>query len=177
MKKNLFLFLLLALSFPIAAKTSDFTLCKSKFALCTTAPCDPIPGGKKGWVTCHCSVQDGYSVGTKPCSGVKKTNKGQLVKSRYYPIKSFAVCKNDRPWAWCLDSPCVIDKKDPAKAKCLCSVVRNKGPYMIVTDEYTKNTCTTGLYSSATVKDGEQITNFLKAHKELPPFPIKVVNE
>ncbi|KTD72658.1 hypothetical protein [Legionella tucsonensis] len=176
MKKNLFILLLLTFTFPISAKTSDFTLCKSKFALCTTAPCKPMPG-KKSWVSCHCSVHNGYSVGTKPCSSVKKTNKGKVIQSRYYPIKSYAICKNDRPWAWCLDSPCVIDKKDPAKAKCLCSVVRNKGPYMIVTDKYTKNTCTTGLYSSATVKDGEQVTDFLKAHKELPPLPIKVLNE
>ena len=176
MKKNLLLCLLLVISFPIIAKTSDFTLCKSKFALCTTAPCNPIPG-KKGWVSCHCSVQDGYSVGTKPCSGLKDTSKGQIIKSRYYPIKSYAICKNDRPWAWCLDSPCVIDKNHPSKAKCLCSIVRNKEAYIIVTDKYTKSTCTTGLYSSATVHDATQVTDFLKKHKELPPFAIKVLNK
>ncbi|AUH72018.1 hypothetical protein [Legionella sainthelensi] len=176
MKKNLLIFLLLTLSFSVTGKTSDFILCKSKFALCTTAPCNPIPG-KKGWVSCHCTVQEGYSAGEKPCTGVKNTSKGQIVKSRYYPIKTFAICKNDRPWAWCLDSPCTIDKKDPSKAKCLCSVVRNKGPYLIVTNKYTKNTCTTGLYSSATVQGAEEITDFLKAHKELRPFPTKILNK
>ena len=175
MKKNLFFILLLAISFHVTAKTSSFTLCKSKFALCTTAPCDKIPG-KKGWVSCHCSVQEGYSVGKKPCSGVKKTSKGQSIKSRYYPIKSYAICKNNHPWAWCLDSPCLIDKKDSSKAACLCSTVRNKGHYIIDTDSYNKDTCTTGLYSSATVDDATQVTDFLKAHKELPPFPIKVLN-
>lgn len=175
MKKYLLL-CLFTLSFSGAAQTSNFILCKSKFALCTTAPCNPIPG-KKGWVLCQCKVQKGYSVGAKPCSEVKETNKGNRIKSRYYPLKTYAICKNDRPWAWCLDSPCIMDKKDPSKAKCLCSVARNKGPYLIATDKYTKNTCTTGLYSSATVKGSREIADFLKAHKELPPIPVTVLNK
>ncbi|ARB92052.1 hypothetical protein [Legionella longbeachae] len=176
MKKNSFIFFLLLLSFSVTGKTSDFIVCKSKFALCTKASCNFIPG-KKRWASCDCSVQEGYSLGKKPCTGVKNTSKGQIIKSRYYPVKTHAICKNNRPWAWCLDSSCIIDKKDPSKAECTCTVVHNKGPYVIVTDKYTKNTCTTGLYSSATVKGAEEITDFLKAHKELRPFPIKIINK
>ena len=176
MKKRLFLILLLGvINLNLNAAKADFTLCKSKFALCTTAPCEPIPG-KKGYASCRCNVQEGYSVGTKPCSVVKETSKGQAIHSRYYPIKVYAACTNNRPWAWCLDSPCLIDKNDPAKASCLCSIVKNQGAYILVTEHYDQSTCSTGLYSSATIEQSHQITDFLKNHSELPPFPIKVLN-
>ncbi|WP_157737121.1 hypothetical protein [Legionella lansingensis] len=40
-----------------------------------------------------------------------------------------------------------------------------------------KNTCTAGIISSATVKQAEEITDFLKSQKELQPYPIQVINE
>src|ERR1700733_13268355 len=103
MKKTLLFSLFLASS--ITAQADNFTLCKSTFALCTKALCEPIPG-KTDMVSCHCIVKTGYSAGTKPCQEVKKTDAGKMVYSRYYPIKSYVVCTNNRPWAWCLDSPC-----------------------------------------------------------------------
>ena len=175
MKKGLICILLLLISCHVNSKNSNFTVCKSKFALCTTALCDPIPG-KKGWVSCHCSVQKGYSAGTESCASLEKSTKGSAIKSRYYPIKSYAICKNDRPWAWCLDSPCKIDKKDPRKAACLCSLVKDKGDYVIVTDTYNDKTCTTGIYSSATTKGVKEVRDFLKTNKNLQPFDLKVVN-
>ena len=47
---------------------------------------------------------------------------------------------------------------------------------MIVTDDYTAKTCTTGIISSATVTQITQVTNFLKNSSELKPFDIKVLN-
>jgi hypothetical protein len=91
-------------------------------------------------------------------------------------VKSYAICDNDRPWAWCLDKPCIMDKDDPAKASCLCTTVKDQGPYVIVTDTYTDTTCTTGIISSATVKQDQQITDFLKTNKDLKPFDVKVLN-
>ncbi|ARG96360.1 hypothetical protein [Legionella micdadei] len=175
MKKAFFVILLMIAVITPSVATAGFTLCKSKFALCTSALCESIPN-KKGFVSCHCDVTEGYSAGTKPCTGAVETSKGQTVSSRYSPIKAYVVCKNDRPWAWCLDSPCLIDKTDPKKASCLCSVVKNKGPYVIVTESDNNSACTQGLYSSATVKQVTEVTDFLKKHKELPPFPIKVLN-
>jgi hypothetical protein len=35
--------------------------------LCTVAWCDPIPGNDKQ-VSCHCTVNIGYSAGQEPCS-------------------------------------------------------------------------------------------------------------
>ena len=151
-----------------------FTLCKSKYALCTTAKCTPIPG-QEGQVSCPCDVKTGYSASQKACEDPKETSTGQL-KSRYYPVKYYAVCSNDRPWAWCLDKACTVDKDNPSKASCACALVKGQGDYVVVTDKYNDSTCTTDIWSSATVQAITQITDFLKTKDELKPFPIKVVN-
>jgi hypothetical protein len=93
-------------------------------------------------------------------------------------ITSYAVCSNDRPWAWCLDKPCIVDKNNPQAALCTCDAVKNLGDYIIVTSKYTPATCATGVISSATVQQSEQITDYLKNKtKALPPFPIQVLNK
>jgi hypothetical protein len=158
-----------------AETQADFTACESTYALCTTAACEPIDG-ETDTVACACDVKTGYSAGEKPCTGEVKTDKGTQISSRYYPIKSYAVCDNDRPWAWCLDKPCIVDPNDPAKASCACAVTKNQGPYLVVTDTYTDTTCTTKVWSSATVTGLNQITDFLKTNPNLEPFDIKVLN-
>ncbi|WP_226905553.1 hypothetical protein [Legionella antarctica] len=175
MKKILSTFLMLCLHLHASASSSDFTLCKSTYALCTTAVCQPLPG-KAGFATCACKVKTGYSAGTKPCTGIIKTKAGKAVSSRYFPIKAYKNCANDRLWAFCLDSPCVVNPNDSSKASCICSLVKNKGNYVIVSDGRHKTSCTSKIYSSATVNDVTQITAFLKTHSELPPFPIKELN-
>jgi hypothetical protein len=158
------------------ARAQDFKVCKSTFALCTIAPCDPIPGNDKQ-VACHCTVNNGYSAGQEACQGIKDTSAGQQIRSRYYPVHSYAVCSNDRPWAWCLDKPCLIDQNNPRAASCTCDTVKNLGDYVIVTSDYTPDTCTTGVISSATVQQSTQITGYLAKTKVLPPFKIKVLNK
>ncbi|MBV9910813.1 MAG: hypothetical protein JOY52_24935 [Hyphomicrobiales bacterium] len=158
------------------SQAQQLKVCKSTFALCTIAACDPIPGNDKQ-VACHCTVNTSYSAGAEPCSGVKQTAEGQEIHSRYYPVKSYAVCSNDRPWAWCLDKPCIIDKNNPEAASCACDVVKNLGPYVIVTSDYTPETCTTGIISSATVPQINQATASLTSAKVLLPFPIQVLNK
>lgn len=157
------------------ASPAPFTLCKSTYALCTTARCTPIAGRARS-LSCGCSVHAGYSAATAACQAVRQTNAGGSIVSRYYPVKAYAVCSNDRPWANCLDSPCLIDKKDPSKATCTCTIAKNQNPYVIVTNEYGKSTCTEGIISSATVAAIEQISNFIKTQNLLPPSTAKVLN-
>jgi hypothetical protein len=175
MKKYIWILLFITVTLNLTAKANSFTACKSTYALCTTARCTLVPG-KKDIVSCNCDVKTGYSAGTTPCQKIQETKQRQLVYSRYYPIKSYVRCSNNRPWAWCLDKPCLIDKKNPSKAACACSLVKNLGDYIIVTDTYKKSTCTTGIISSATISQDTQITDFLKTQKELQPFTIKVIN-
>ena len=154
---------------------SGFTVCKSTYALCTTAACKPIAGDKDN-VACACEVRTGYSAGRVACVEAKTTSEGTMVVSRYFPIKSYAQCANDRPWAWCFDKSCVIDKNDPTKATCTCSLVKDKGDYVMVTQAYTPATCSSGLYSSATVTDLEDVTHFLEGHPQLKPFKLNLLN-
>lgn len=153
----------------------DFKLCQSTYALCTTAPCTPV-AGTKDTVSCACKVETGYSAGLEACQDPTETSDGKQIHSRYFPVKSYAVCTNDRPWAWCLDKPCIVDKDDPTKASCACTSVKDQGPYVVVTDDYTDKTCSTGIISSATVTQITQVTDFLKKSSELKPFDIKVLN-
>jgi hypothetical protein len=154
---------------------ADFIVCESTYALCTTAKCQPI-AGKADAVSCACDVKTGYSLGMKPCRAETETSEGKQITSRYYPIKSYAACDNDRPWANCLDSPCIIDSSDPSKASCACALVKDQGPYVVVTETYSDTTCTTDLWSSATVKGANAVTDFLKTNEDLKPFDVKVVN-
>lgn len=103
---------------------------------------------------------------------------GQQIRSRYYPVHSYAVCSNDRPWAWCLDKPCMVDKNNPEAALCTCDVVKNLGDYVIVTSNYTPGTCATGVISSATVQQITEVTDYLKTKtKVLTPFDIQVLKK
>jgi hypothetical protein len=156
-----------------AGDQTDFKVCQSTYALCTTARCTPV-AGTKDTVSCACDVKTGYSAGLEDCAPEKETSAGTEIKSRYYP-KSYAICTNDRPWAWCLDKPCIIDKDDPTRASCACTSVKDQGPYIIITDTLTDDTCTTDLYSSATVTQVTQVTDFLKTNADLKPVDIKVL--
>lgn len=149
-------------------------VCESTYALCTTAKCAPIEEGQ-GTVFCDCEVKTGYSVGGTPCHEPVDSPEGKQVVSRYYPIKSYAACSNDRPWADCYDRPCLVDKDDPTKAVCSCNIVKDASPYVMVADTYNDQTCTTGLYSSARVKDMLGVTDFLTTNEHLKPFALKVV--
>ena len=150
-------------------------MCKSTFALCTIAQCDPIPGNDKQ-VACHCTVNS-YSAGAEPCSGVSIHPTGSRSTRAIIRVKSYASCSDDRPWAWCLDEPYLVDKNNLVAATCTCDLVRNLGAYVIVTSHYTPATCTTGIISSAAIPQIEQASASWKEAKVLMPFVIDVLNK
>jgi hypothetical protein len=153
------------------ASSTGFTLCSSTYALCTNADCTPIPG-QTGNLSCGCQVHTGYSAATQACQpGHPKP--GGKIKLRYFPIESYEICSNIRPWAWCLDVPCTIDKKDPSKATCTCTTVDHQSPW--VGQANNPASCTNGIISSATVHDIEQIGRFINDQKLWPPFTPKVL--
>jgi hypothetical protein len=79
-------------------------------------------------------VNYSYSAGQQQSTGIKDTAEGPQIRSRYYPVHSYAVCSNDRAWARCLDKSCIIDNHNPEAALCACDAVKNLGDYVIVTD-------------------------------------------
>lgn len=153
----------------------QFKVCKSTYALCTFSACEPTKIlGTPMLFSCACDVRhDEWSVGAQGCEPPQKVPEGQLIRSRYHPIKTYARCTNNRPWAMCLDSPCIIDEKHPDKAKCTCSMVQGQGDYLVKPGT---NQCSEGALSSATVLDLDQITDFLETQPDLLPPDIKVVN-
>ena len=154
------------------ASSTGFTLCSSTYALCTDADCTPIPG-QNGNLSCGCQVHTGYSAATQACQ-LGHPKPGGKIKSRYFPVESYEICSNIRPWAWCLDVPCTIDKKDPSKATCTCTTAENQGPW--VGQANNPASCTNGIISSATVHDIEQIGRYINDQKLWPPYTPKVLN-
>lgn len=153
-----------------------FMVCEDTYALCTFSQCgeEQKHPGKESTVACACTVRHDYSVGTE-CDKPRTNRTGQtIVRSRYHPIDGYARCTNDQPWAMCLDSPCVIDSNDPAKAtkaSCTCQVKRNQGDYLVT------NACTPGIISSATVLDLDKITDFMETQQQISSVPdFKVLN-
>jgi len=52
---------------------TDFKVCQSTYALCTTAPCTPV-AGTKDTVSCACKVETGYSAGLEACQDPAATS-------------------------------------------------------------------------------------------------------
>jgi hypothetical protein len=182
-----------------AAPAPSFTLCNGTYALCTLAKCTQLPGdaGAEGVLSCPCEVRRGDSAGQQSCKDVPDAGPsvGQSIPSRYSPITSMAICtnKDNQPWAWCLDKPCVVDVVggvDGGLGKATCNCVTStsmgnagKGDYVVVTDTYNdSSTCPTGpnsingFISSASVCGVEEITGFYYEKSKTPnPQPIKIV--
>lgn len=145
-------------------------VCDEEYALCTKAECIPIPGDPKK-ALCFCKAKRGNSVGYKSCE-IKMTKDGyKEIKSRYYPIGSYVQCSNARPWALCMDSPCVVDPNDPKKAYCTCDIVSNKGDYVLPSDTCDKTKCARGLWSSALAKDVTELDSHLLGKEYKDKFP------
>lgn len=161
-----------------SSPNATFTLCSGTYALCTQARCKPISGDATGQqLSCGCRTEVGYSAGTKSCAEVPQAAPapGLKIPSRYAPVSSMAVCANSRPWAWCLDMPCTIDA-DTKHAACTCTQTTSpRQAYVVVVDSYDASTCTSDIWSSATVEDVLQITGFLQGSKDLPPSPITII--
>jgi hypothetical protein len=169
--------LLLAAPSPpsFAADSSGLRVCEGRYALCTTATCQAIPGDE-GAVACACDVKDGFSAAGSACKAEVTTADGTELQSRYYPVKAYAACSNDRVWANCFDARCTVDKDDPARATCTCTIARDQGPYVVITDTYTDATCTTDIWSSATVDSLLEVTTFLESSPSLQPYELKRLN-
>jgi hypothetical protein len=152
-----------------------FIVCKSTYALCTSAICSPMPGNPNQ-VSCPCTVETGYSAGLSPCQPITVTPDGLQIASRYFPLRSYAVCNNSNPWANCLDQPCLVDPVISSYATCTCTLVTNEPQYIVhnAVEQYSSESCSQQSISSATLTGANQLTEFLKFNPHLHPFKPKV---
>ena len=159
------------ISFSYAAKS---IICNGVYALCAYAKCIPIPG-EKGKALCACEVKSGYSIGSKNCQADASINSDgyKTLASRYYPIKLYVRCHNNRAWANCYNSQCIINPQKNTQAFCTCSTVKNKGDYMYATDSCDVSGCDASMISSYVVKDAvkdyESLKNVVNYNK-LPTY-------
>ncbi|HVR39987.1 MAG TPA: hypothetical protein VMU84_12900 [Thermoanaerobaculia bacterium] len=110
--------------------------CNQGYALCIKAPCVPIVTRNSDGTytstsaTCECEFISGWSMGPGDCTSRKpvKVNNGQttyLVStySNYFNATNKTMTCNNKPWAWCYGSPCVLSQKNPFIAICTCPVI------------------------------------------------------
>jgi hypothetical protein len=158
---------------------AENVLCRQPFALCTSAPCVPLPGDPTK-ATCSCDVLEGASMATAPCDTLLPSTGEHGVRTVYstFSLEQFSHgkktmrCPEGTPWTWCLDRVCTVDPNDPKKAVCLCDVKR-AGAWVTLGGDCDTATCETGYWSGAPVADYEGGVAFLNDALDLDPSPAK----
>jgi thiol-disulfide isomerase/thioredoxin len=126
-------------------------LCDQRYALCTSAKCQPSKT-RKNISVCRCRVKTGYSVGFKTCQ--KRAPRGRQLHSNFSlqdvtKHTRTLKCSERGLWAQCLDVVCEVDPKDPKHATCQCVNERTKNYYTFGGNCDTK-TCKTVIWSATT---------------------------
>ena len=142
-------------------------LCNQRYALCTTAPCEPLLADKNT-ANCACTVEDGYSIGYTSCS--ERAPSGDTLVSTFSTQNVTSdvramVCSEKNLWANCVDMPCEIDPDDSTKATCQCPV-EESGDFIIAGGDCDASTCASVIWSGASTS-GNLIPVFETAMKQV----------
>jgi len=137
-------------------QTKKLTICKSRYALCTSAPCKTIKS-KPGKTSCKCTVENGYNFATKSCNRLKahKTNNGTRRIYSTFSIneihdgKRITECPKKYEWSDCLNHKCVVDPKNPKKAICECTLRKSNKNWFTMGANNNKNFCGKSKWSGA----------------------------
>ncbi|MCY1059427.1 hypothetical protein [Nannocystis sp. SCPEA4] len=144
-------------------------LCEGTFALCTSAPCVPLPNS--GQAACSCEVLRGKSMASVPCDQVAPTRgtSGTEMVYSMFSLAQFAqgkeamTCAKNTPWTWCLNKPCTVDPADPDRALCVCDIITSSTrEWMTLGGRCDASTCQTAFWSGASLEDFEQGSEFMK---------------
>ena len=130
------------------------------FALCSYAPCRPIPG-VPGKALCDCDVFDDVAVGNGTCAE-RAPSEGpyglQQVVSAFslieIPAKPLMTCPQGTLWTQCLDAPCFVDPTNAKKASCTCDV-QDSQVAQTYGGDCNVGTCDTSFWSAATPEQVE----------------------
>jgi hypothetical protein len=153
------------------------TLCTHQFALCTSAPCIPLPGDATKAI-CSCDVMEGKSMSTVACETIAPTTGEHGIRTLYSTFslaqfldgKQGMKCPAGTPWTWCLNKPCTVDPADAKKAICTCDVVRT-GEWMTLGGGCDTATCKTAYWSAAPLADFESGNTFMTKAMGLEKSP------
>ncbi len=156
---------------------TDFKVCQSTYALCTTASMH-AGRGHQGYRGLRLRGEDGLFGRSSKIARPKKWRQAPEQKSSRVIFRSRAMPSAPMTGPGSvLDKPCTIDKDDPTKASCACTSVKDQGPYIIITDTLTS---ITPAPRTSTPRrrwtQVTQVTDFLKTNADLKPFDIEVLN-
>ena len=169
--------LIVAFSYVPFAVAENY-LCQQQFALCTSAPCIPVPGNSKVAI-CTCNIEEGPNLATVACDTVKPSTDSNGIRTVYsqFALKQFAQGKNTlkcpagTPWTWCLNKPCTVDPANPKKAICACDIVRT-GEWITAGGNCNAATCKTAYWSGAPVSDFNDGVDFLLKSTKRQKSPV-----
>ena len=141
-------------------KTKNLTICKSRYALCTSAPCKTIKN-KPGKTSCKCTVENGYNFATKSCNRLKchKMKNGTRRIYSTFSInemndgKRITECPKKYEWSDCLNHKCVVDSKNSKKAICECTLRKSNKDWYTMGANNNKKFCSKSIWSGAHKKD------------------------
>lgn len=161
------------------ASEQGLRICEHTYALCTSAPCVPVPG-KPSQAVCFCDVQQGKSVSTTKCSSLEPSTDGKGIATVYstFSFEQFRAglkgmkSPDGTPWTWCLNKKCTVNPLNPDQAICICDVMR-KGEWMTAGGKCDTGTCGSGYWSGATLDEVSQSEQFLVGEMGLKQSPIK----
>jgi hypothetical protein len=168
------------------------TMCKGRYALCTSAPCKKIRGKPKK-TSCKCLVETGYNFATKPCNQLK-TKKMKNGNRRIYSTfsinemndgKKITECDKKYEWSDCLNQKCKVDPKNPKRAICECILRKLNKNWLTMGANNNSKKCKTSKWSGAHKKDFLNTRNFwngyfskkTKKRDKIIGYPKKIINE
>jgi hypothetical protein len=141
-------------------QTKKLTMCKGRYALCTSAPCRKIKN-KQGKTSCKCIIENGYNFATKSCNRLKP-HKMQNGTRRIYSTFSINELKNGKKitecpkqfeWSDCLNHKCVVDPNNSKKAICECTLRKSNKNWFTMGSYNNNNKCSSSKWSGAHKND------------------------
>ena len=141
-------------------QNKTLTICKSRYALCTSAPCKKIPN-KKGKTLCKCTVETGYNFATKSCNKLRPRKMKNGTRRIYSTFsinelndgKKITECPKNNEWSDCLNHKCVVDPKDSKKALCECTLRKSNKNWFTMGSNNDSKKCSSSKWSGAYKKD------------------------
>jgi|GEM_PF-701084 len=176
----------------IETVSNEFQVCVQPYALCTSAPCIPMPtDGNPDLMICQCDVvnsghmvslsaldnivTDCESVAPFSLNGVDYIYSTYSTKQEPEEHRRFMTCDSIYTWSNCLNMLCIINP-DKVTATCFCQKVINKES-VTLGGRCIQETCEDHYWSAATAYAANQATAYLNAWLKKNNYPDSLIIE
>ena len=154
-------------------------VCNQPYALCTSAPCVPMPGDPSRAV-CSCAVENGPSLGTQACDTLAPSTDARGIRTIFSTFsfaqfrqgKKVLTCAGGTPWTLCLNKTCTVDPADPTRAICTCDVKQSDAKWVTLGGDCSTGTCETAYWSGASIELLDNASTYLAKVTGLKEAPV-----